>query len=292
MTLDALAVEFHKNYMIKRLRQTTISGYNVNLKNHVLPIIGMISLEELHVSHLDQITDELQDKGLSNKSIVYCHAVTRKMLNYAVKRGYISVNPYAMFDLPRIQQFRYTVITPEQLQILAEAARDRCPDMYPAIILAGFYGMRRGEVLGVIPSRDYRGGVLSVERTRTVIGAKTVITPCKTDHSQRQLLIAPEHREIFACCPIGSYLVEFSPCVLNNGFRRLLALCDMPPMRFHDLRHSYATWMLAENVNPKIVSAVLGHANVGITLDIYSHPNVSMQAACLDAMHRNNKKPG
>jgi integrase len=61
-------------------------------------------------------------------------------------------------------------------------------------------------------------------------------------------------------------------------------------MRFHDLRHSYATWMLAENVNPKIVSSVLGHANVGITLDIYSHPNVSMQAACLDAMHRQNKK--
>ena len=246
----------------------------------------------MHVTYLDQISDELQDKGLSNKTIVYCHAVTRKMLNYAVKRGYLDVNPYAMFDLPRIKQFRYTIITPEQIELLATAARDRCPDLYPAIVLAGYYGMRRGEVLGVIPSRDYRGGVLSVERTRTQIGGKVVITPCKTDHSQRQLLIAPEHREIFACCPVGTYLVEFSPCVLNNGFRRLLALCDMPPMRFHDLRHSYATWMLAENVNPKIVSAVLGHANVGITLDIYSHPNVSMQAACLDAMHRNNKRPG
>ena len=262
----------------------------MNLKNHVLPIIGTISLDELQVSHLDLITDELQDKGLSNKSIVYCHAVTRKMLNYAVKRGYISVNPYAMFDLPRIQQFRYTVITPEQLTKLAEFARDHCPDIYPAIVLAGFYGMRRGEVLGVIPSRDYRGGVLSVERTRTVVTGKTIITPCKTDHSQRQLLIAPEHREIFACCPNGAYLIEFSPYVLNNGFRRLLALCDMPSMRFHDLRHSYATWMLAENVNPKIVSAVLGHSNVGITLDIYSHPNVAMQNACLDAMRRNNKK--
>ena len=272
--------------MIRRLRQTTISGYNVNLNNHVLPIIGDLALDQLHVSYLDQITDELQDKGLSNKSIVYCHAVTRKMLNYALKRGYISSNPYAMFDLPRIHQYRYTVITPDQLQTLAEAARDRCPRMYPAIVLAGYYGMRRGEVLGVIPSRDYRGSVLSVERTRTVIGAKTIITPCKTDHSQRQLLIAPEHREIFSCCPTGSFLVEFSPCVLNNGFRRLLELCDMPSMRFHDLRHSYATWMLDANVNPKIVSAVLGHANVGITLDIYSHPNVQMQRACLEVINK------
>ena len=276
--------------MTKRLRETTISGYDVNLRKHILPIVGAVSLDDLHISYLDQITDELQDKGLSNKSIVYCHAVTRKMLNYAVKRGYTDVNPYAMFDLPRIQQFRYTVISPEQIDRLANVARDCCPDLYPAIVLAGYYGMRRGEVLGVIPSCDYRGGVLSVERTRTQIGAKVVITPCKTDHSQRQLLIAAEHREIFACCPAGAYLVEFSPWVLNNGFRRLLVLCDMPPMRFHDLRHSYATWMLSENVNPKIVSSVLGHANVGITLDIYSHSNVAMQNACLDAMRRNNKK--
>ena len=286
MTLNALAAEFDRNYMMRRLRETTISGYRVNLNNHVLPIIGDLTLDQLHVSHLDQITDELQDKGLSNKSIVYCHATTRKMLNYALKRGYIAGNPYAMFDLPRIHQYRYTVISPEQITWLADAARDRCPDLYPAIVLAGFYGMRRGEVLGVIPSRDYRGGVLSVERTRTVIGSRTIITPCKTDHSQRQLLIAPDHREIFACCPIGAYLVEFSPVVLNNSFRRLLALLDLPPMRFHDLRHSYATWMLAENVNPKIVSSVLGHANVGVTLDIYSHPNISMQNACLDAIRR------
>lgn len=277
--------------MTKRLRETTISGYRVNLNNHILPIVGHLTLDELHVSHLDQITDELQDKGLSNKTIVYCHAVTRKMLNYAVKRDYISSNPYGMFDLPRIHQYRYTVISPEQIAYLADAARDRCPDLYPAIVLAGYYGMRRGEVLGVIPSRDYRGGVLSIERTRTVIGSRTILTPCKTDHSQRQLLIAPEHREIFSCCPMGSYLVEFSPCVLNNGFRRLLSLCDIPPMRFHDLRHSYATWMLQENVNPKIVSSVLGHANVGITLDIYSHPNVSMQNACLDAMKRHKNPP-
>ena len=96
MTLNALAQEFRKNYMIKRLRETTISGYDVNLQKHILPIVGAISLEDLHISYLDQITDELQDKGLSNKSIVYCHAVTRKMLNYAVKRGYLDVNPYAI----------------------------------------------------------------------------------------------------------------------------------------------------------------------------------------------------
>ena len=286
MNLYALTNEFDRNYMQRRLRETTIAGYRVNLNNHILPIIGELPLDQLYVSHLDQITDELQDKGLSNKTIVYCHAVTRKMLNYAMKRGYIAGNPYAMFDLPRIHQYRYTVITPDQIAHLADAARASCPDIYPAIVLAGYYGMRRGEVLGVIPSRDYRAGVLSVERTRTVVGSRTVVTPCKTDHSQRQLLIAPEHREIFACCPLGSYLIDFSPFVLNNAFRRLLDLCDMPPMRFHDLRHSYATWMLSENVNPKIVSSVLGHANVGVTLDIYSHPNISMQNACLDAMRR------
>lgn len=249
-------------------------------------MIGSLLITQIRVNCLDELTDELQDKGLSNKTIIYCHAVNRKMLNYAIKRGYISVNPYSMFDLPRVKNFKYTVIAPEQIEYLCAGSRSFCPELYPAIVLAGYYGMRRGEILGLMPSIDYRGGVLSIERTRCIVNGKTVITPCKTDNSQRQLLIATEHQEIFNVSPLNQYLVGCSPYVLYYKFKGLLEDLKMPHMRFHDLRHSYATWMLDANVNPKIVSAVLGHANVGITLDIYSHPNVQMQRACLEAMKK------
>ena len=66
-------------------------------------------------------------------------------------------------------------------------------------------------------------------------------------------------------------------------YRTFLSKNNFPPIRFHDLRHSYATLMLAKGVNAKIVSAVLGHSGVGVTLDIYSHPDVQMQQACLQA---------
>ncbi|MBQ9802654.1 MAG: tyrosine-type recombinase/integrase, partial [Clostridia bacterium] len=76
---------------------------------------------------------------------------------------------------------------------------------------------------------------------------------------------------------------EGSPKTLDLNFKRFMDLNNLPVIRFHDLRHSYATFMLYKGVNPKIVCNVLGHSSVKVTLDLYSHPDVSMQAVCLDA---------
>ena len=107
MKISELIEEFTIRYMERRLKPTTVRGYTVNLKNHLLPAIEgiWIDVEDIDVEMLDVLTDALAAKGLSQRSIVYVHATVRKMMNYALKRGYIDQNPYDQFDMPRVYRY-------------------------------------------------------------------------------------------------------------------------------------------------------------------------------------------
>ena len=282
MTLSALIEIFNTHYIQKRLRPTTARGYMVNFRLHILPALSeSIELSEITVDTLDVLTDALFDKGLSAKSVLYVHASLRSALNFAVKRGYLAVSPYGAYDLPRVPKFRYTVLTPEQLLTFVNSL-DGNP-IRSAVVLAGFYGLRRGEILGIRPKEDYNPDThtLHIQRTVTEVNRKEVITPCKTASSDRFVLIAPEDACIFTDCRTER-LYQYTSSMLDHAFKRALASCEgLPRIRFHDLRHSYATWMMDSDINPKIVSSILGHSSVKVTLDLYSHPQVSMQARCL-----------
>lgn len=283
MTLAELSKEFDTAYMTNRLRPSTARGYSVNLRLHILPYLGDREISMLTVSDLDALTLALRPR-LCNRSIVYVHATLRKMLAFAVKREYLAVSPYRAFDMPRVERYRYQVLTPEEIHKALEYCRATALEV--PITLALCYGLRRGECLGLIPETDLDpvGHVLHVQRARSAEHGREVVTPCKTGHGDRLILLTPEHsRLLFARRNGGGYAYPFSSFTLDTSFRAFLKAHKLPGIRFHDLRHTYATFMLAKGVNPKIVSAVLGHSSVSVTLDIYSHPDVNMQRACLDA---------
>ena len=285
MTLFALAEEFTRNYMERRLRPATIRGYSVNLCNHVLPLLGGLDVERVTADTLDGLTAALE-RNLSNRSVVYVHATLRKMLNYAVRRGYIDHNPYSMLDLPRVERYRYRVFRPDEMRRALTLVKGT--DIEIPVTLALHYGLRRGECLGVIPALDLDPyeNVLHVQRTRSVEHGATVVTPCKTDKSNRYILLAEPHVKMLRDCMQSAerYACPLTPNALEWRYKAFLQENDLPPIRFHDLRHSYATYMMSQDINPKIVSTTLGHSGVAITLDIYSHPSVSMQKACLQAL--------
>lgn len=285
MTVNDLYLDFQQNYMNVRLRQSTIRGYSVNIENHALPLIGNIDAGLLTVSDLDRLSSDLLCR-LSAKSVVYVHASVRKMFNYAIKRGYIVTTPYDLFDMPKVERYRYTVLDREQKKRLLAACAGS-PIEAP-VLLSLCYGLRRGECLGIIPEKDISigRGVLHIQRTRSVERGREVVTPCKTEKSNREILLDPEiMKRIFRIRKLtgGKYLCNLSPASLGKQFKKLLQSAGLPPIRFHDLRHSYATYMLEYGVNPKIVSSVLGHSSVSVTLDIYSHADVRMQSVCLEA---------
>lgn len=282
MTLNDLCREFAVNYMTPRLRPSTVRGYLVNLNNHTLPLLGDLDVQALTVEHLDKLTATLRPR-LSGKSIVYVHATLRKVLSYAVRRGYLAESPYRLFDMPKIERFRYVTLTEADMHKALAACKGTRLEV--PVTLALCYGLRRGECLGILPAKDLDAArnTLHVQRTRGAEHGKTVVTPCKTDNGNRLILLTPQHTAMLSALPQDSYACPLSPYALDTAFRVFLKQNGLPPIRFHDLRHTYATFMLQKGVNPKIVSTVLGHSSVSVTLDIYSHPDVRMQAACLAA---------
>lgn len=282
MTVNELAAEFLKNYCDRRLRPSTVRGYRVNLYRHALPVFGDFSLEALTVDDLDFLTERLLKGGLSNRTIVYIHATVRKMLNYAIRRGYLDKSPYLMFDLPRVERYKYQVLPEDEIYRMLVIVRDTSLEV--PVTMALCYGLRRGECLGIIPRLDVDASknVLHVQRTRSVENGKEVITPCKTEDSDRYILLHPKHTEMLR--QRGRYACSLSPMQLEHRFKSMLASWDFPEIRFHDLRHSYATLMLSKGVDLKIISDVLGHADVSITADTYCHPDVSVQKRCLEVI--------
>lgn len=190
MTIEELSEEFINGYINARLRDSTARGYITNLKLHALPIIGQVQLNRLSVGALVDMTEQLQEKGLSNRTIIYVHATVRKMLNFAKKRGYITENVYFTFDMPRMQDYAYKTLSEEEFFRMLALCSEPQP-LQRAIRLALRYGMRRGEILGICPSEDLDPLLrrLHIQRSRSVEHGQTVISPCKTKHSNRYVLL-------------------------------------------------------------------------------------------------------
>lgn len=282
MTLRELADEFMANYAERKLRPSTVRGYRTNFKRHILPYFGKMQLKAINVSTLDELNGVMQ---ISNKSKVYVHATLRKAINYAIRRGYMIQNPYGQFDMPKVEEYQYRVLNENEIKKMLLCAVGT--NLEVPITLALCYGLRRGECLGIRTNidLDIKNRVLHIQRTRSTENGKEVITPCKTKKSNRYILISAEDTELLTK-QTGYYACGLTPAKLDKYFQDFIELHDLPKLRFHDLRHSYATFMLSKGINPKIVSTVLGHSRIDTTLDIYSHPDVDMQGVCLEVMKK------
>ncbi len=282
MTTRELATEFMENYAKRKLRPSTVRGYRTNFKRHILPQLGDVEITAIKAGTLDQLNRSMT---IGNKSKVYVHATLRKALNYAIRREYILQNPYGQFDMPKVEEYQYRVLNEAEIKKMLLCSAET--ELEVPITLALCYGLRRGECLGIRTSTDLDtiNHVLHVQRTRSLENGIETVTPCKTKKSNRYILISVEDVELLKK-QTGYYACALTPAKLDKRFQDFLEAHHLPKIRFHDLRHSYATYMLSKGINPKIVSTVLGHSRIDTTLDIYSHPDVGMQIVCLKAMEK------
>ena len=279
MNVQELVNDFRANYMARRLKPTTIQGYDRNINAYILPFLSEKPLEAVNYATIDDFVQKMGLKGLSNTSIIYALATLSKMYSYAVKRQYTNYNPLLSYDYPRKNAFQYTVLTQEQIENLLEAAKDT--DEFPALLLACHYGLRRGEACGV-NTKDIVDNVLHIRRTSTRIKGETVTTTPKND-KVRCVKLLEEDRKVLEDYDrkrkknkTGALMRDVdgatvTPNAINKRLLKHLRELGLPRVRFHDLRHSYATIMMQNGINPKIVSTVLVHSSVDITLDLYSH---------------------
>ncbi len=292
MTVKELFDIFESSYMRLKLKPTTVNGYLVNINNHILPYIGDKELSEIDFLCLDRLTAVLVSKNLNGTTIHYVYAVMKKAFSFAVKRRYIEYNIIQDFDLPRKNEFNYSTYTEDELIKIISYLRLTDNDIFPAVLLAGCFGLRRGECLGIKTS-DIGQNSVAVRQSSTYLNHEMISTDCKTKLSKREILLSDdvvsaltEYDRRRAENSEGWFLrirngKRISSNSLNNRFNRVQRKLSLPHIRFHDLRHTYATVMMKNGINPKIVSRILGHSSVGITLDLYSHYDIDMQRPAL-----------
>jgi integrase len=286
----------------------THERYGEIVRNFLIPTIGNLPLTKLAPVHIQQAYNRwasggrLDGKpgGLSPQTRRHIHRILRTALSRAVEQQVIVRNPADAFKkrLPKIERRTLMTLTAEQSVRLLEAiAHSR---VYWPVLLALSTGMRRGEVLAVRwKNVDLERGTLrvmeSLEQTKTGIrfkppktGRHRVITlPAYAVEDLRRLK-RQQAEELLALGvrPTGDTLLcaradgkPHQPLSLTYEFARFMGrVKDLPRVRFHDLRHTHATQLLVSGVHPKIASERLGHASVGITLDLYSHVTDTMQS--------------
>ena len=286
------------------IRPRTWQRYHELLTLHAVPSLGKVSLAKLTAQQVQRLYSVKLAEGLSRTTVHHLHAVLHRALSQAERLGLVARNVTALVDPPRLAEHELRVLDREQSRMLLAAAQgDRLEALY---VLALSTGMRQGELLAL------RWSDISVDRRTLQVRATLQRTKAdgyqlaapKTKHSRRQITLttlacealrAHRTRQAAERLAAGSAWDGALDLVFPNTIGRpldgmnllhyffypLLQRAGLTRIRFHDLRHTAATLLLGRGVNPKIVSEMLGHASIGITLDIYSHvlPDMQAQAA-------------
>ena len=269
------------------------------IRLYIAPELGHRSLSRLAPQDLESLYGKLLAKGLSPRSVRLVHAVIHRALRQAERWSLVSRNVARLVDAPRPAAAEIRPFSPEEIrQLLTAAEGDRLGALY---VLAVTSGLRQGELFGLrwadvdLDSELVRvrqqlhhtrdGWTFTEPKTRA--GRRTVAIPRIAVAAMRQHRVR-QNAERLRCGPAWEDLdLVFTnetgrPCERRNlvrqSFQPLLERAGLRRVRFHDLRHSAATLLLAEGVHPKVVQERLGHASISITMDTYSHVLPTMQA--------------
>lgn len=282
---------WYEQHCLTKLSPTTYESYRRNLDNYILKELGYIRLEDLQPMHLQAFYTKCSKKGLSNKTILYFHRIIHCALNQAMKWQFITRNVANFVDTPKPKKYNAKFLNDKEIAELINAITNT--ELYIPVIIAIATGMRRGEILGLTwENVDLENGFIKVTQALYPTKDGLIILPPKTENSIRNISIPltlidilkdyKEKQDIIkerlgkdyiygdlVCCTIDGNAIN--PTTLNHKFHSLLKENELPLIRFHDLRHSHASLLLKENVQMKAISERLGHSNVNITMNLYSH---------------------
>jgi integrase len=284
------------------VRQRTYERYESIVRVHLIPTLGRVMLKALTPAHVRGLYRERLDSGLAPRTVLHIHRTLSKALKQAVLDGLIPRNAVAAVKPPQPRREEIWPLSRDQVRTLLDTVSgERLEAMYVVAVTAG---LRRGELQGLQwDDVDLETGTLQVRRTlsepkggyafeapksgkgRNIRLTQRAVAALK-EHRKRQLeerLQCPQWRDQGLVFPstVGTPLLGSN---LNRAFKATLLRAGLPEIRFHDLRHTCATLLPRQGVNPKFVQELLGHADISLTLNTYSHVLPDMGDAAATAM--------
>ena len=295
-----------ENYAKLKLRPSTFKTSQGFLQNHIKPQIGNIPLAELSsldlqkfYKHLleggrvDRIEAKKNPKGLAPKTVRNIHQMICSAYNLAMEQKLVNKSPTQGCALPKVEHKEMKTLTADQLSAFFREAKES--GVYELYYLDLATGLRRGELLGLKwTDVDFDRGALKIQRAISRQNGKVVEAPLKTKNAYRTLPLSADAIDILKTqkkkvsssewvfpSPTGG---PMSPDSVLHMLHRVLKRAGLPRIRFHDLRHTFATMALQNGVDVKTVSSMLGHYSAGFTLDTYAHVTTDAQLKAAQTM--------
>jgi integrase len=284
-------LEQHKN----NLSPTTHNRYKSIINKDIIPCLGDIELQKLNAIHIQKFYNKMLDR-LSGKTVMQYHRIIHKSLSIAYKMQVIPKNPAEFVEVPKVKKYKASVYDKMEVRQLLEAVKNT--RLEAPINLALGLGLRAGEVLGLRwTDVDFDKGIINIAQT-AVRGEKSgdvIFKDPKSETSSRTLttpedllkilkehkVIKNEHNLVFTQIT-GK---PMSSASFSRMFRDFLKRKNLPLIRFHDLRHTNATLMLASGTSAKVASSRLGHSSIGITMDLYTHVLQELEQDAADKLN-------
>lgn len=289
-----------------KIKPGTLRNYRIILRVYLLPEFGHVRLDQMSREQIQSFCTELFDEGISPAYIKQIHMLFSSALQEAVDDGILARNPCDRVTLPRQEQYKARFLTLEEGRRLIAAAKGHRLWLFLLVMLTT--GARRGELTGLRWSDlDLKNGELYIRRTVTrlpgmgfVEGSPKSASSMRKVRLSQPVLDALEDQKRYiddlrvragACWrennlvfpnKSGGYLDRW---VIRCQFKQIWSEAGLSYLRFHDLRHSAATLLLAAGVNIKVVQEMLGHSNARTTLQMYGHVLPDMQKDAIDKLN-------
>jgi integrase len=271
------------------LRPRTYERYVDIINNHIKPELGNSKLSALRPEQVQALYSKKLNNGLSANTVRFIHAVLHKALFQALKWGLVSRNVSDLVDKPKTESKTFKTWSVDEVNRFLDAVVDH--RWYPIYVLAIHTGLRQGELLGLHRDDiDLEKGVINVRhQISSIRGQGLTITEPKTDKAKRPVILPPSalealkpYLEVIDSSPGLIFKTStgkpISPRNILRHFKQVIDQVKLPEIRFHDLRHTHATLLFAAGVHPKVVQERLGHSQISLTLDTYSHVIPSLQS--------------
>jgi len=291
-------MEFKRN----NLKVTTFNSYLGLYRKHILNSeIGMMQITEIDTISLQKFYNQKASEGYSSKTIRHMSVIINETLDYAVRLRMIEFNPNKYTILPKKEKYEASILTKEEVNVLLEQAKKE--PLYPIVITCLFTGMRKGEIMALKwENVDFKnkvihikGSLCRVEKEADENGVRRTVYEVMEPKTKKSIRSIPMLEQTYEALNIqkqrqeedkklyaeiyrdqdfvfakfdGSYISQRG---FMNQYHAFLKKYDVRDIRFHDLRHTFASLLIESGTSAKVVQELLGHTTITTTMDIYTH---------------------